>query len=152
MSYLVGSTTKSSGITITISGSYSSAYPSSSFHISSPSTATPSLLSLPPSSPSSVAISSLPPPPNTSPPPKASSSSSGATSCPPSGPSQGVTVTYVVNDIVCTISVLLDNMASAVTKLAPYLVSFLAAFSILCHTYNAVEGVVLRFFGGYFRI
>lgn len=67
-------------------------------------------------------------------------------------PSQGVTVTSVVNDIVYTISVILGSMAQAIAELAPYLISFIAAFSVMGRTYNAVRGVVLRFFGRYFRI
>jgi len=67
-------------------------------------------------------------------------------------PSQGVTVTSVVNDIVYAISVILDTIARAIAELAPYLISFIAAFSVLGRTYNAVRGIVLRFFGRYFRI
>jgi len=67
-------------------------------------------------------------------------------------PSQGVTVTSVVNDIVYAISVILDNIAQAIAELAPYLISFIAAFSVLGRTYNVVRGIVLRFFGRYFRI
>jgi hypothetical protein len=67
-------------------------------------------------------------------------------------PSQGVTVTSVVNDIVYAISVVFDDIAQAIAELAPYLISFIAAFSVVVHTYNAVRGVVMRFFGRYFRI
>jgi len=67
-------------------------------------------------------------------------------------PSQGVTVTSVVNDIVYAISVILDSIARAIAEFAPYLISFIVAFSVLGRTYSAVEGVVLRFFGRYFRI
>jgi len=67
-------------------------------------------------------------------------------------PSQGVTVTSVVNDIVYAISVILDSIARAIVEFAPYLISFIVAFSVLGHTYNAVRGVVLRFFGRYFWI
>jgi len=67
-------------------------------------------------------------------------------------PSQGVTVTSVVNDIVYAISVILDTIAQAIAELAPYLISFIVAFSVLGRTYNAVRGVVLRFFERYFRI
>jgi len=67
-------------------------------------------------------------------------------------PSQGVTVTSVVNDIVNAVSVILDSIARAIAEFAPYLISFIAAFSVLGRTYNAVRGVVLRFFGRYFRI
>ena len=112
-----------------------------------------------PPSPPPVVIPPRPPGRHLPPPPKIrpsssseSSSSSEATSCQPSRPSQGVTVTYVANDIVCTISVILDSIARAIIEFAPYLVSFVATFSILGHTYNAVEDVVLRFFGRYFRI
>ena len=67
-------------------------------------------------------------------------------------PSRGVTVTSVVNDIVYAISVILDSIARAIAELAPYLIFFIAAFSVLRHTYNATRGVVWRFFGRYFRI
>ena len=67
-------------------------------------------------------------------------------------PSQDVTVTSVVNDIVYAISVVLDDIAQAIAELAPYLISFIAAFSVMGRTYNAVRGVILRFFGRYFRI
>jgi hypothetical protein len=67
-------------------------------------------------------------------------------------PSQGVTVTSVVNDIVNAVSVIFDSIARAIAEFAPYLISFIVAFSVLGHTYNAVRGVVLGFFGRYFRI
>jgi len=75
-----------------------------------------------------------------------------AAASPSPSPSQGVTVTYVVNDIVYAISVILDSMARAIIELAPYLISFIVAFSVLDRTYNAIRGVVLRFFGRYFQI
>ena len=67
-------------------------------------------------------------------------------------PSQGVTVTSVANGIVYAISVILDTIARAIVEFAPYLIFFIVAFSVLGRTYNAVRGVVLRFFGRYFRI
>jgi hypothetical protein len=67
-------------------------------------------------------------------------------------PSQGVTVTSVVNDIINAVSVILDTIARAIAEFAPYLIFFIVAFSVLGRTYNAVRGVVLRFFGRYFRI
>jgi len=75
-----------------------------------------------------------------------------ATASPSSSPSQGVTVTSVVNDIIYAISVIFDSIAQAITELAPYLISFLVAFSVLGHTYSTVGGVIWRFFGRYFRI
>ena len=71
---------------------------------------------------------------------------------PSPSPSQGVTVTSVVSDIVYAISVILDTIAQAIAELAPYLISFIVAFSVMGRTYNAVRGVVMRFFGRYFRI
>ena len=84
-------------------------------------------------------------------PPSPTTTTTAAASPSPS-PSQGVTVTSVVNDIVYAISVIFDTIAEAITELAPYLISFLAAFSVMGHTYNAVRDVILRFFGRYFRI
>jgi len=86
----------------------------------------------------------------TYPPPPTTTTTTAASPSP--SPSQGVTVTSVVNDIVYAISVILDTIAQAIAELAPYLISFIAAFSVLGRTYNAVRGVVLRFFGRYFRI
>jgi len=87
------------------------------------------------------------------PPPSPSTTTTTTTVASPSpSPSQGVTVTSVVNDIVYAISVIFDSIAQAIAELAPYLISFLAAFSVMGRTYNAVRGVVLRFFGRYFRI
>ena len=88
-----------------------------------------------------------PPPPS----PSTTTTATIAASLSPS-PSQGVTVTSVVNDIVYAISVIFDSIAQAIVELAPYLISFLVAFSVMDRTYNAVRGVVLRFFGRYFRI
>jgi len=79
-------------------------------------------------------------------------SPSAAAASPSPSPSQGVTVTSVVNDIVYAISVIFDSIAQAIAELAPYLISFLAAFSVMGRTYNAVRSVILRFFGRYFRI
>ena len=90
----------------------------------------------------------------TYPPPLSSSTTSTTTTAasPSPSPSQGVTVTSVANDIVYAISVILDSIARAIVELVPYLISFIAAFSMMGRTYNAVRGVVLRFFGRYFRI
>jgi len=86
----------------------------------------------------------------TYPPPPTTTTTTAASPSP--SPSQGVTVTSVVNDTVYEISVILDTIARAIAELAPYLISFIAAFSVLGRTYNAVRGIVLRFFGRYFRI
>jgi hypothetical protein len=67
-------------------------------------------------------------------------------------PSRGITITSVVNDVIYAISVILDSIAHAIAELAPYLISFLAAFSVLSRTYNAVRGVVRLYFGRYLRI
>jgi len=71
---------------------------------------------------------------------------------PSSSPSQGVTVTSVVNDIVNAVSVIFDSIARAIAEFAPYLIAFPSALFIVSRTYNAVRGIVLRFFGRYFRI
>ena len=71
---------------------------------------------------------------------------------PSPSPSQGITITSVVNDVVYAISVILDAIDQAIRELAPYLISFLAAFTVLSRTYNAVRGVVRRYFGRYLRI
>jgi hypothetical protein len=80
------------------------------------------------------------------PPPPATTTTAAAS------PSQGVTVTSVINDIIYAISVILDAVDQAIRELAPYLISFLAAFTVLSRTYNAVRGVVRRYFGRYLRI
>ena len=67
-------------------------------------------------------------------------------------PSQGITITSVANDIVYAILVVLDSIAQAITKLAPYLMSFIVTFSALRYAYNVSTPVVRRFFGRYFRI
>jgi hypothetical protein len=67
-------------------------------------------------------------------------------------PSQGVTVTSVVNDIIYAISVILDSIAHAIAEFAPYLIAFPSAVFVLSHAYNAVRDVIERYFGRYFRI
>jgi len=67
-------------------------------------------------------------------------------------PSQGVTVTSVVNDIVNAVSVIFDSIARAIAEFAPYLIAFPSALFIVSRTYNAVRDVILQFFGRYFRI
>jgi len=84
------------------------------------------------------------------PPPPATTTTTAASPSP--SPSQGVTVTSVVNDIIYAISVILDTIDQAIRELVPYLISFLAAFSVLSRTYNAIRGVVRRYFGRYLRI
>ena len=86
----------------------------------------------------------------TYPPPHTTTTTTAVSPSP--SPSQGVTVTSVVNDIVYAISVILDSIARAIIELAPYLISFIVAFSVMGRTYNALRDVISRFFGRYFRI
>ena len=69
-----------------------------------------------------------------------------------SSPSQGVTVTSVVNDIIYAVSVVLDSIARAIIEFAPFLIAFPSAVFIVGRAYNAVRGVIGLYFGRYFRV
>jgi len=71
---------------------------------------------------------------------------------PSSSPSQGVTVTSVVNNIVYAVSVVFDSIARAIIEFAPFLIAFPSAVFIVGRAYNAVRGVIGLYFGRYFRV
>ena len=57
--------------------------------------------------------------------------------------SPATTVNTVLSDVVNAMLSLFDALAQAIAELAPYLISFIAAFSVMGRTYNAVRGVIL---------